>query len=393
MTIANVSPKSSSLARPMLVSAVTAAVVCGAVLLGAHYAQALLGGPVESAFAFSGTLTGTTGAQTLTFTFQRGTLSCMVPVSGVLPDATTGAFQVSIPTTDCPASVLDDPASTVSVAVGTTVVIAARPIEPVPFARYAERLGTGLCPTGYDVDPSVSAPRHGCTRNGDVVVRVGDGSSAFWIDRYEASVWSGVDGTGTRYGASADDYPATFPDNGQWAGVAPTAYAASVAGVLPSVNITWFQAAAACRASGKRLPTGEEWLAAARATPDGAGCNVSTTGARVTGSGASCESASGAQDMIGNVWERTSEWYASANGATDFLTVTAWPADYAMDATLGVTSYAYQSSLTRSQGTPAGALRGGAWATGTAAGVFTFDVTSSPSRSLPSMGFRCVVER
>lgn len=394
MTTAPVPTKSSTLARPILVSAATAVLVCGAVLLGAHYAQALLGGPVESAFAFSGTLTGTTGSQTLTFTFRRGALMCTVPVSGVTPDATTGAFHVSIPTTDCPARVLDDPESTVSVSVGAVEVIAARPIEPVPFARYAEHLGTSLCPTGYDSDMSVTPPRRACTRGGDAVVRVGEGSTAFWIDRYEASVWSGIDGTGTRYGASADDYPGTFPDNGQWAGVVPPVYAASVTGVLPSVNLTWFQAAAACRASGKRLPNGEEWLAAARATPDGAGCNVSTAGARATGLGSSCESGSGAQDMIGNVWEWASQWYASPNNSATggIATSTAWPADYSMDATWGVTSYALNGTA-NVLGAPAAELRGGDWSSTTQAGVFEFAVNSAPSVTRAYFGFRCVVER
>lgn len=36
------------------------------------------------------------------------------------------------------------------------------------------------------------------------IVKVGTGASAFWIDRYEASVWSNRDGTGTQYGASPD---------------------------------------------------------------------------------------------------------------------------------------------------------------------------------------------
>ena len=45
-------------------------------------------------------------------------------------------------------------------------------------------------------------------------------------------------------------------------------YAVSVAGVLPSTCLTWFQAEQACRLSGKRLITNQEWQAAAAGTPD-----------------------------------------------------------------------------------------------------------------------------
>jgi hypothetical protein len=98
----------------------------------------------------------------------------------------------------------------------------------------------------------------------DEVVKVGFGASAFWIDRYEASIYQNPDGTGTQYGAASQDYPSTFPINGQGA-VANLLYAQSVAGRTPSTFLSWFQAARACRASGKRLPT----QATARSPPTG----------------------------------------------------------------------------------------------------------------------------
>jgi hypothetical protein len=54
-------------------------------------------------------------------------------------------------------------------------------------------------------------------------------------------------------------------------------FAFSFTGAFPSSRMSWFQAAAACRNSGKRLPTNAEWQTAALGTPDVAvgPCNVS----------------------------------------------------------------------------------------------------------------------
>src|SRR5262249_14521760 len=45
-------------------------------------------------------------------------------------------------------------------------------------------------------------------------------------------------------------------------------------GVTPSRFLNWFQATAAARNAGKRLPTNAEWQAAPLGTPDGTPCNV-----------------------------------------------------------------------------------------------------------------------
>lgn len=122
------------------------------------------------------------------------------------------------------------------------------------------------CPEDYVQDTTVTAFTL-CKKGVDEVVKVGTGGSVFWIDRYEASIWANATATGMQYGlASYTEYPATFPENGEY--TAPL-YALSVplpAGSLPSAWMTWFQAQAACRLSGKRLPSGEEWLAASQGT-------------------------------------------------------------------------------------------------------------------------------
>ena len=135
----------------------------------------------------------------------------------------------------------------------------------------------------------------------DVMVKVGP----LCVDKYEASVWSNADGTGTQYGASSDNYPLSFPDTGNWT---TQLYAVSRAGVTPSASITWFQAQQACALSGKRLLTNAEWQMAAAGTPDSANCNVSTAAAANTGANASCVSNYQVNDMVGNVWEWVADW-------------------------------------------------------------------------------------
>lgn len=125
------------------------------------------------------------------------------------------------------------------------------------------------------------------------VVRVGIGSSAFWADRYESGLYSGPDVDAiAMLMPSADvlEVVQVFPTTGQWLGSTAPFHSESRRGVKATTNITWFQAAA-CRVSGKRLPSAEEWLAAARGTHDpGANdgqangkCNTYGAATRMTG--------------------------------------------------------------------------------------------------------------
>ena len=88
----------------------------------------------------------------------------------------------------------------------------------------------------------------------DIMVPVGD----LCVDKYEASVWSAPDG-GTQYGVDGVlDYPCGngMTGTGQTCAAAGTRiYARSVAGVKPSVTLTWLQANIACANSGKHLLT------------------------------------------------------------------------------------------------------------------------------------------
>lgn len=94
----------------------------------------------------------------------------------------------------------------------------------------------------------------------------------------------------------------------------------SIPGVMPKVQITQPEAAAACKAAGKRLCTDTEWLRACRGPnqltyPYGntlipGRCNDEGRQIAPTGSYAGCVTAEGAFDMVGNV----NEWTADPAG-------------------------------------------------------------------------------
>jgi formylglycine-generating enzyme required for sulfatase activity len=159
-------------------------------------------------------------------------------------------------------------------------------------------------------------------------------------------------------------------------------YAVSLAGVTPAAFINWFQAAAACRNSGKRLATNQEWQAAAFGTPDpgtdnGIGdCNVNSVFATtLAGARASCESDVGAFDMVGNLYEWVADWGDVASGCDT------WSPAFGGDITCmgGAGTINFPGAL----------LRGGFWALGSNVGVFVVDGGLDPSNADSDIGFRC----
>ena len=229
------------------------------------------------------------------------------------------------------------------------------------------------------------------------------------VDTYEASVWQipstntglinkvkkGTVKPGDLTGGGATEispnagggcgsprFPSTFPANGQWT---QRLYAASVPGVVPTACVSWFQAAQACRLSGKRLLTNLEWQDAAAGTPDpggspGAGdCNTKSSAAVNTGSRTNCKSSWGAFDMVGNVGEWVADW-----GPLSTFTCPGW-GSFSDDV------MCFAGADTTSSIGPEALVRGGDFTfdSGTAAGVFAVDPDVPWDDGSVFEGFRC----
>ncbi|MGH8479206.1 MAG: SUMF1/EgtB/PvdO family nonheme iron enzyme [Gammaproteobacteria bacterium] len=209
------------------------------------------------------------------------------------------------------------------------------------------------------------------------------------IDTYEASVWETTDaaliasiqdGTVTptdlteagavQRGAASDDYGAGCPDTGNGC---VDFYAVSIPGVTPSAFLTWFQAAAAARNAGKRLPSNAEWQAAALGTPDGAPCNVSSGVVEPTGT-AGCVSDVGAFDPVGNVFEWVADWVPRSTGCVPELFAGTGDFNCLAGASTG--------------SNPGALLRGGDFTSGSDAGVFAVSGFFTPSFMNNVIGFR-----
>lgn len=280
----------------------------------------------------------------------------------------------------------------------------------------------------------------------DVMVPVGN----WCVDKYEASVWSSADGSGTSYfrdGLSGDTYypnaanlPPDFNRDGSGASVV---YAVSKPGVIPARGLTWFQASVACANSGKQLIPDSVWVAAALGTKDpGAGsgtgglnggsatdaaaaqCNINTSaastgtwiennnnvrptakaGATSQGTNA-CISRFGVEDMVGNLWEWTDAGSVptgvdSAGFAQGKNNTNGGPFSTA-DGTWNVNGSAHgcdgpgssKGTCGWKNNTVSAALRGGTWNSGAHAGVFALLLSYSASNSRWNLGFRCARSR
>lgn len=424
-------PWKSFVARAAVASAMLGVAVFAGVKL-ATAGPGVAGGPTVDTLTFAGVLRTATGGApfagrtTLTFVFRKGAgtpppVACRSSVDVTIATGANGAFSVLVPIgpvpmrSDCTPALFDGADVTYDIEqTGEAEPIARNMlITPVPHARFADQAGVNNdCPASYTKSMAAADASHTvCIRRRpdgstyDEVVKVGAGASAFWIDRYEASVWQNADGSGTRYGVSSPappNFPLSFPRNGQWT---RKLYALSIVGVRPSGGVTWFQANEACRASGKRLPTSDEWLAAAHGTVD-PGVTTGDDGAcrtsfpdmrpelasfRDTGVGSRlCVSSWGAQDMIGNARELTNEWFATLS-AESRDTFGPWDAtDFYQDRLDHITSTAYLDGWARS---PGAVTRGGGPTQGNGSGIFAVEVGSSPGGTNWDIGFRCVVPR
>jgi formylglycine-generating enzyme required for sulfatase activity len=225
------------------------------------------------------------------------------------------------------------------------------------------------------------------------------------MDTYEASVWRVPDpldankglvkkiqqgkadaedlskGGATQLGVASDDYA---PCAGSGQNCTDDIYAVSLPGVLPSANLTWFQAQAACENARKRLPSNAEWQAAVIGTPDPApdneatDCNTSGPPFAVTAAGSrtSCKSARGAFDMVGNLREWVADWVPRSTTCGNWNLISADDQCLAGADTTGA---------------PGALLRGGDFASplGVGPGPLSVFGTLDLSSAAPVLGFRC----
>jgi hypothetical protein len=216
------------------------------------------------------------------------------------------------------------------------------------------------------------------------------------LDKYEASVWVVPPGNasliqkirlgtvtlaelqagGSQRGVGSDDFGVDCPDTGDGC---VNFYAVSIAGVRPSGFLTWFQAAAAARNAGKRLPTNAEWQAAALGTPDpgsapgGEGCNTVGGISVQAGTRANCVSDAGAFDMVGNLEEWVADWVALSTGCVAAL--------------FGTGDLNCVAGASTADG-PGPLRRGGHFTHGASAGVFAVVAGVRPDSTAATLGFR-----
>jgi hypothetical protein len=229
-------------------------------------------------------------------------------------------------------------------------------------------------------------------------------AGSWCVDKHEASTWETTNKRiirsikegriessdqlvrgALRRGDDVDDYDdANCPDT---ANGCTQIFAVSIPDVIPSSNITWFQAAAACRNSGKELLPNGVWQSAAFGTPDpGEGdgvttCNTFSGGPVPTGSTGDCVSDVGAHDMVGNVWEWVENWMQN-NQDVDIISFI--PPSFGGDTVAEV-----DEAFDRRIGFPSALLRGGDFSQANSSGVFALLATDGPASASRFFGFRC----
>jgi hypothetical protein len=225
------------------------------------------------------------------------------------------------------------------------------------------------------------------------MVFVPGSTGGFCIDKYEDAA-----------GASCPANNPSTQDDSRNNLEAQACQPVSASGLVPWRFISQNQAEVACAKVGKRLPTSEEWLAAALATPDknsgwGADdCQVANNWSQqpgLTGSGKNCFSGVGAYDMVGNVWE----WVVGTvedgkyngnvlpnEGYVKGVNSSGMP--IATDLSQADQNYNDDYLWIKNTGSR-GIARGGYWANNDQAGQYSAYIVTAPSDVGPGMGFRC----
>jgi formylglycine-generating enzyme required for sulfatase activity len=113
-------------------------------------------------------------------------------------------------------------------------------------------------------------------------------------------------------------------------------------------------------------------------TDDGTSdCNITTFAVAATGSRASCVSARGIFDMVGNLYEWVADWVPRSAACGS------WPADVSPTGDLQCFAGA------ETTGPPGVLVRGGDFSSGPHSGPFSISGTGAPYSLSPIVGFRC----
>lgn len=203
------------------------------------------------------------------------------------------------------------------------------------------------------------------------------------VDIYEASVAAACPHTSPRNVFESEKNAST-----------DGCYAASIDRRVPWTYVTLAQAQRLCAASGKRLPTSDEWYTLALGTT-GEECQMEGSEPRESGE-SGCRSSAGVFDMVGNVWEWTNE---TVNG--NMYRERALPSEgyvheadasgiaITTDSSVGSELYGSDYFWSKREGV-FGMIRGGFYGSGNDAGLYTVNASVPTNFATAGLGFRCV---